>query len=178
MKKNVTKMYFKMKIIVSILIYIVAGYALANSFKTYYRILGTEYLGALFLLIIVAFILLYHLSILIHEIGHALTLNILRFKVKIFKVGPIKYINNADKGKIVFNKNGLFLGGGYVIPEINESIYDEITLNKFGKEYIYFIYSGIIITIAVIIISCIFIIFNKVVFLSLLLLIINWQIKF
>jgi membrane-associated protease RseP (regulator of RpoE activity) len=79
-----------------------------------YKIFSTEYLGELFLLIIVAFILLYHLSILIHEIGHALTLNILKFKVKIFKVGPIKYINNADKGKIVFNKNGLFLGGGYV----------------------------------------------------------------
>lgn len=94
----------------------------------------------------------------------------------IFKVGPIKYINNSSNKKIAFNRLGLFLMAGYVTPEVNEVIYDESSLAKFEKQYIRFIFSGIIITIIIMIIASILLVFNKLIILNLLIVIFNWPI--
>lgn len=138
--------------------------------------LTIETVAVVLALIILVLPILGHLSVLLHELGHGIYLKIAGYKIKIFKVGPIKYINNRKEPRLFFNRAGFLLIGGYVTPEVNNVLIDEESLDKFSKDYIKFILSGIIVTILIIISSSILIILNKAVLINLSIILVNWPI--
>jgi Peptidase family M50. len=128
------------------------------------------------LLFFILGVILYYFSIFIHEAGHYIVLKALRYKLKLFVIGPIIYIKNNKSYKLKRNRSGLLLFGGCVMPEINDIICDELSLNKCVKQYIKLLYGGIWGTIALIVSSSIFILINKYTVINLIILIINWAI--
>lgn len=126
--------------------------------------------------ILLSFMAIGYISIFFHELGHAICLRILSYKIGIFKAGPIKYINNRYNRKVFFDKLGLFIIEGYVTPKVNDVIYEELSFDKFVKHYIRFIFSGIIVTIIITISAAILLVFNKFAIFNLLILIFNWPV--
>ncbi|WP_164850221.1 site-2 protease family protein [Clostridium prolinivorans] len=176
MKKYNNKRFDRIKIIINIAACIILLYGIYACIIKYRKSFDADYLAVICSIILFGILIIGHFSIIIHEIGHAIALKSMGFKIKIFKVGPIKYINNGGKIKIVFDKVGLLLIGGFVTPEVNGVIYDQAGFSKFNRQYIKFIFSGIIVTIAILIIAFILLVFNKAIIVSLLLIIVNWPI--
>lgn len=172
---NIKKFIF-LKVIINLISFIIVLYGVVTCLNLYSKNIDSNYFILLFGITPIIFIIIGHISIFIHELGHGIALKILGFKIKIFKIGPIKYINNERNRKIAFDKLGLFLIGGYVTPEVNEVIYDQLSYDKFIDQYIKFIFSGIITTILIMVTAFILILFQKAIVVSVLILIVNWLI--
>lgn len=174
MGKSNKKDFHNIKIGINIFLGIISVLGTASCIKENINNLNMENIPMILGLIIIVVTFIGHLSVFVHELGHAIYLKIAGYKIKIFKAGPLKYINNAKGRKVFFDKTGLIIIGGYVTPEINSVLKDQESFDKFTKQYIKFIFSGIIVTIFIMITSSILLILNKAVFINLLIVLINW----
>lgn len=174
MGKSNKKDFHNIKIGINIFLGIISVLGTVSCIKENINNLNMENIPMILGLIIIVVTFIGHLSVFVHELGHAIYLKIAGYKIKIFKAGPLKYINNAKGRKVFFDKTGLIIIGGYVTPEINSVLKDQESFDKFTKQYIKFIFSGIIVTIFIMITSSILLILNKAVFINLLIVLINW----
>lgn len=106
--------------------------------------------------------------------GHFIVLKVLGYRIGLIVVGPFIYTKNSKRSSLTFNLSGQLIFGGCVIPEINDKIYDEVSLDISAKQYIKVLFGGVFGTIALVILSGILIIFNKYNAVGVILLIINW----
>ena len=96
-------------------------------------------------------IILFYISISLHEIGHFVIFKIYGYKLLCFKVGPICLINNNGSIEIKIDKKNIFSGA--TIPRLKdkfEKIYD---VNNFSEEIKRSLFGGIIVNLILIIIS-------------------------
>lgn len=164
------------KALVNIFVTGIVLYGIFKCFEIYNKNINPNNMFIKVGFILVSFMVIGYISIFFHELGHAICLRILGYKIGIFKAGPIKYINNSYNRKVFFDKLGLFIIEGYVTPKVNDVIYDELSFDKFVKHYIRFIFSGIIVTIIITISAAILLVFNKFAIFNLLILIFNWPV--
>ena len=168
--------YKLIKISISIPLSIILFYGIYDSKLVFGKILLMKINPIWGILYIFLFIILYYISIFVHEAGHYVALKKLGYKVKLIVVGPIIYTENNNSHSLKLNGSGLLIFGGCVIPKINSIIHDAPSLEKCVKEYIQLLYGGIIGTIILIISSCVFILANQYTLISMVILIINWPI--
>lgn len=121
-------------------------------------------------------ILIYYISIFMHELGHYLMSKLMGIRLKLFVVGPIKYINDNNEKALKFRFSGSLITGGFILPEINNEIEDRSKFYLYTNKYINILYGGPIFTFITIVISSLFIIVNKFTSISMIFLIINWSI--
>lgn len=176
MKKYQCDNYNKLKIIINVLVSIVLLYGAFTYAMIHDKNLKGDFILTTGSLVLIGLIVIGHVSVLIHEVGHVIAIKNIGSRIKVFQVGPVKYINDDNDSKLVFNKIGLLIIGGYVIPEVSRVVYDESTLRKFSKQYIKFIFSGIILTILILIIASILLICKKAMIMNFLIVVVNWAI--
>ncbi|WAG68384.1 M50 family metallopeptidase [Clostridium sp. CF011] len=121
-------------------------------------------------------ILIYFVSIFMHELGHYLMSKLVCIKLKLFVVGPIIYMNDKKRKIFRFRLSGPLISGGFILPEINDEINDKKSLLSYTNQYIKILYGGPIFTFVIILISSLFIIENKFTVICMILLIVNWSI--
>lgn len=107
------------------------------------------------IILIIQIILIYYLSILLHETGHFIMYKLYNYNIKIIIIGPI-IISFDRQIKIKCKINPLIMAG-LVQPSINENIVDEKSLNEFTDNLIKILYGGIIVSILLLIVSIILI---------------------
>lgn len=95
-------------------------------------------------------------------------------RVKLFVIGPIKYIN--DEKKIRFRLSGPLITGGFLLLEVGSYVNDKKSLISYSNKYIKILYGGLIATFTIICISVLFIIKNKYTDICIMVLITNWLI--
>jgi len=177
--KNIFNNRFKkIKLILNIILSLILMYGLYNIYYRYYiyhEIFHITIIISIFIIILIS-ILLYYVSVFLHELGHCFFMKLFGWKIKLFVSGPLIYLNDEPQKRIRLRFSGILMNGGFVLPKINNQVFDEFSLEQYKKEYIKVLYGGPCLTLLIILLGTLFILLNKNSLIGVLLLIINWPI--
>lgn len=171
-KKIFNNKFTDIKVTINVIIMMIVLYGVYQT-KIYKLNIGKINFESILVYIFVG-ILLSNISIFVHELGHYLISKLLGINLKLFIVGPNKYIKDKNKKIIRFRFLGPLMTGGLILNEINNEVNDQSSLKLYTNKYIKILYGGPIFTLTIIIVSSIFIIANKFTIICMIVLVTNW----
>ncbi len=174
-KNNIIRNFRNEKLLINIILSIICIYGVLNL-----KFDKRNFVGTFSALVIFRFLLqlaiLYYFSVIIHELGHFITIKMMGLKLKLFVAGPLIYIVNQRESRVKIRRFGTLIMGGCVLPQINNILFDKLELDSLNNKYIKILYGGIFATFLMVLISMISIILKVGILNSLSVLIINWAI--
>lgn len=173
-KKVFDKSFIKIKVTVNIIIILILAYGIYKD--NLYNIFFSNYNMKKILTVIIGIIVIYYISIFLHELGHFIMSKLVSIDLKLFVVGPFKFMKDKNKTIFKIRLSGALMSGGFILPEINNEVKDRTSLDVYKYKYIKILFGGPLFTFVIIVVSAILIIVSKFTIICICILILNWSI--
>ncbi len=165
-KKN-NKAFIIITIILLIIFSALGGIEFLN-IEVYYQ----KKVHLVFSYILIELMIIYYISIFIHEVGHLTILKLCGYNLKIFAVGPIILINDNGKFKLRLKITSLVTGGLTMI-DMNRAITCEEDYKAFIKDCKKILFGGTLFNIIFVLISLILMLFRATIDIGFLIFVLN-----